>query len=277
MRVEATQSSYTGYHVTLDSKGHYVSTSPVSGSHDYTNALPSVQYRFGFNPNTDLRLAYGMGIARPNFSDLPPFVIQSDKKQTVDVGNPDLRPTRANNFDVLLEHFFEPLGVVQGGVFYKALKDPIYGGVETQVIGGIYDGFTQSQPINGPDAHVAGLELAWQQHLTFMPGLAGGLGVLANYSYTTSRATVPGRSDTPALLRQAPNNWNLVVTYNRGNLSARLGVTHNDASIFEYNYQDGADGGIHGPLGDVYLHTHTQVDAQATYFVRHGSRSWSRC
>ena len=270
VRVEATQSSYTGYHVTLDSKGHYVSTSPVSGSHDYTNALPSVQYRFGFNPNTDLRLAYGMGIARPNFSDLPPFVIQSDKKQTVDVGNPNLRPTRANNFDVLLEHFFEPLGVVQGGAFYKALKDPIYGGVETQVIGGIYDGFTQSQPINGPDAHVAGLELAWQQHLTFMPGLAGGLGVLANYSYTTSRATVPGRSDTPALLRQAPNNWNLGVTYDRGSLSARLGVTHNDASIFEYNYQDGADGGIHGPLGDVYLYAHTQVDAQATYFVRHG-------
>ena len=140
----------------------------------------------GFNPNTDLRLAYGMGIARPNFSDLPPFVIQSDKKQTVDVGNPNLRPTRANNFDVLLEHFFEPLGVVQGGAFYKALKDPIYGGVETQVIGGIYDGYTQSQPINGPDATSparTGLAAAPDLHAW----MAGGLGVLANYSYTTSK------------------------------------------------------------------------------------------
>jgi TonB-dependent receptor len=270
VRVEATHSDYTGYHVTLDSKGHYVSTSPVSGASNYTDALPSVQYKFGFDPNTDVRLVYGMGIARPNFGDLPPYVLESDKKKSISVGNPALLPTRANNFDVLVERFFEPLGVVQAGAFYKALKDPIYGGFQTKVAGGIYDGFTQSQPINGPSAHVGGLELAWQQHLTFLPGIAGGLGVLANYSYATSKATVPGRSDTPALLRQAPNNWNLGVTYDRRGLSARLGVTHNDASIFAYNYRDGADGGIKGPLGDQYLYPHTQIDAQGTYMVMPG-------
>ena len=47
-------------------------------------------------------------------------------------------------------------------------------------------------------------------------------------------------------------------------------MTHNDASIFEYNYQDGADGGIKGPLGDVYLYPHTQLDAQGTYAIAHG-------
>jgi len=270
VRVESTRSSYTGYHVTLDAEGHYVSTSPVSGSHDYTNVLPSVQYRFGIDPNTNLRLAYGMGIARPNFSDLPPFIVQSDRKKTVDVGNPDLQPTRANNFDAMVEHFFEPVGVVQFGAFYKDLKDPIYAGFETEVVGGLYDGYTQSQPINGPSAHVGGIELAWQQHLSFLPGVAAGFGVLANYSYTTSKAKVPGRSDEPALFRQAPNNWNLGVTYDHGELSARLGLSHNDASIFEYNYQDGADGGINGPLGDVYLYAHTQLDAQATYGMPRG-------
>ncbi len=43
VRLEATQSSYTGYHVTLDDNGNYVSTTPVTGSHDYTNVLPSIQ------------------------------------------------------------------------------------------------------------------------------------------------------------------------------------------------------------------------------------------
>lgn len=264
LRFEATSASYTGYHVTLDSKGHYVSTTPVSGDSSYTNAFPSVQYRFNFDPNTDVRFAYGMGISRPAFGDLPPFITENDKKKSVSVGNPGLQPTRANNFDVLVERFFEPLGVVQAGAFYKRLHDPIYS-VDSEVTGGIYDGFTQTQPINGPSAHVGGIELTWQQHLTMLPGFAAGFGVLANYSWTTSQATVPGRSDTPALLRQAPNNWNLGVTYDRGALSMRLGVSHNDASIFEYNYQDGADGGIKGPLGDVYLYPHTQVDAQATY------------
>ena len=264
LRVEGTHSSFTGYHVTLDAKGHYVSTEPVSGSHDYTNVFPSVQYKFSFNPNTDMRLAYGMGIARPAFGDLPPYIVENDKKHSVSVGNPELLPTRANNFDVLVERFFEPLGIVQAGAFYKDLHDPIYS-VDSIVSGGIYDGFTQTQPINGESAHVGGLELAWQQHLTFLHGWASGLGGVANYSYTSSSAIVPGRTDRPALLRQAPNNWNLGVTYDRGGLSMRLGVTHNDASIFEYNYQDGADGGIKGPLGDVYLYAHTQIDAQGTY------------
>src|SRR5262249_36957430 len=146
-------------HVTLDAKGHYVSTTPVSGSHDYANVFPSVQYKFSFDTNTDVRLVYGMGIARPNFGDLPPYIVENDKKRSVSIGNPELLPTHANNFDILFERFFEPLGVVQAGGFYKGLRDPIYS-VDTVVVGGIYDGYTQTQPINGQSAHVGGFELA---------------------------------------------------------------------------------------------------------------------
>jgi hypothetical protein len=44
--------------------------------------------------------------------------------------------------------------------------------------------------------------------------------VAANYSYTTSQVTFPadfsnGRSDHPTLQRQAPNNWNVGLTYDR--------------------------------------------------------------
>jgi TonB-dependent receptor len=266
VRIETTQSSYTGYHVTLDSRGHYLSTSPVSGDHTYTDALPSVQYRYAFDTNTNVRAVYGMGIAPPNFGDLPPYVLEQDRRKTVSVGNPALQPTRANNFDLLFERFLEPLGVVQAGVFYKALTDPIYR-VQSAVASGTFAGFTQTQPVNGPSAHVGGVEMTWQQHLSFLPGMLNGLGFMANYSYTSSKASVPGRTDSPALLRQAPNNWNLNVTYDRHALSARLGVTHNDANIYSYNYRTGADGGIAGPNGDVYLYAHTQVDAQASYSI----------
>jgi TonB-dependent receptor len=264
VRIESTQSSYTGYHVTLNGAGHYVSTEPVTGSSSYTNVLPSVQYRLAFDQNTNLRAAYGMGIARPNFGDLPPFMLEQDRRRTVSVGNPDLKPTRANNVDVLFERFLEPVGVVQAGVFYKWLTDPIYR-VQNTVATGTFAGFTQSQATNGPRATVGGVEMTWQQHLAFLPGVLSGLGLHVNYSYTTSKASVPGRTDSPALLRQAPNNWNVDATYDRGGLSARLGVTHNDANIYSYNFQPGADGGIAGPNGDQYLYAHTQVDAQASF------------
>ena len=50
-------------------------------------------------------------------------------------------------------------------------------------------------------------------------------------------------------------------------------MTHNDANIFAYNYQpalDGSNGPLHGPLGDVYLYPHTQVDAQMSYWIPNG-------
>jgi TonB-dependent receptor len=168
--------------------------------------------------------------------------------------------------DLLFERFLEPVGAIQVGVFYKWLADPIYR-VQTTVSGGTFAGFSQSQPANGANAKVGGVEMTWQQHLAFLPGALSGLGVRANYSYTTSDAAVPGRTDRPALLRQAPNNWNADATYDHGGFSARIGVTHNDANIYVYNYQPGADGGITGPNGDLYLYAHTQVDAQASYAV----------
>jgi hypothetical protein len=78
---------------------------------------------------------------------------------------------------------------------------------------------------------------------------------------------VPGRTDNPPLVRQAPNNWNVDATYDHRALSARIGVSHNDANIYFYNFQPGADLGLTGPNGDVYLYAHTQVDAQASVAV----------
>jgi TonB-dependent receptor len=268
VRVEVTRSSYTGNHVTLDHDGHYVSTQPLNDSSNYTNVLPSVQYRYAFTENTNLRAVYGMGIARPNFGDLPPYVLQQDRRNSISVGNPDLKPTRANNVDLLFERFYEPVGIVQIGYFYKWLTDPIYR-VQSTVTSGTYAGYAQTQPVNGPSATVGGIEMSWQQHLTFLPGALSGLGARANYSYTTSKATVPGRTDNPALLRQAPNNWNVDGTYDRGGFSARIGITHNDANIYAYSYSPGADLGLAGPNGDQYLYAHTQIDAQASYMIQH--------
>lgn len=49
-----------------------------------------------------------------------------------------------------------------------------------------------------------------------------------------------------------------------------MGLTHNDANIWSYGFQDGALGGIRGPNGDTYLYPHTQVDAQVSYWIPRG-------
>jgi TonB-dependent receptor len=165
-----------------------------------------------------------------------------------------------------LEHYLKPLGLIQGGFFYKALTNPIY--TFNVPFPNPTSPTKEALLVNGPSAHIAGFEAAWQQHLSFLPGLLNGMGVSANYSYTTSRAALPaisGRSDHPTLLRTAPNNWNFDVTYDKKGLSARMGLTHNDGYIWSYGSSNLKD-----PTGDVYLYPHTQVDAQVSYWIPRG-------
>ena len=285
VRFEGTDESYTANKLNLhtDSNGNTIwdSTVPSAGGGSYTNVMPSVQWQYLLTNNTNLRAMYGMGISRPNFADLVPSVQfnPNNSPPSVVLGNPALKPTRANNFDLLLEHFFQPLGILQAGFFYKELTNPIYNTTQSPK-SGPYAGFQVQQSINGPRSHINGFEAAWEQRLSFLPGPMRGLGVAANYSYTSSQVTFPdgfngGRTDHPALLRQAPNTWNVDATYDKARFSMRFGVSHNDANIYAYNYSpSGNDAdpiiGLAGPNGDIYLYAHTQVDIQGSYRMYKG-------
>jgi len=262
VRVESTGDDLRANNTTFDSAGNLTSVTPLITNHSYIDVFPSVQAQYRFSSDTVLRAGYGMGIARPNFQDIAPYLYfdQSASQPQTSKGNPDLKPTHAQNFDVSLEHYFGPVGLIQGGFFYKALTDPIYN-ITT-------NSGTVATLINGPSAHVTGVEMSWQQPLRFLPGLLNGLGVRANYGYTTSRATFPvdyGRTDHPTLVRTAPNNWNFDVTYDKKGFSARMGLTHNDAYVWSYGGDNSKT-----PGGDTYLYPHTQVDAQASYWIPRG-------
>jgi TonB-dependent receptor len=288
VRFEGTDESYTAYQVQRDAKKQWISTTPVTGGGNYVNVLPSVQAQYQLTPNTNLRATYGMGISRPNFSDLVPseLVSPNNSPPTVSLGNPLLKPTRANNFDLLIEHFFQPLGILQAGFFYKDLANPIYNTTrklaanDPQFPG--FGGYVLTQSVNGPNAHITGIEAAWEYRLSRLPGLLSGFGVAANYSYTTSQVSFApgfsgGRTDHPSLLRQAPNTYNFDLTYDKRRFSGRFGISHNDANIFAYNYSASPGVslsdpivGTKGPNGDLYLYAHTQFDVQGSYRLYKG-------
>ena len=271
VRVESTQDDLHAFLLNLNNGSFVPPPVPLATSSSYINAFPSVQAQYRFGSDTTLRLAYGIGIARPNFGDQAPFRSvdpNANPNVPVSAGNPNLKPTHAQNFDVLVEHYFKPLGVIQGGFFYKALTNPIYQSVLIPITSGQFAGKSESLPENGPNAHLAGIEMAWQQGLRFLPGALNGMGVQANYSYVSSQASFPvgfGRTDHPTLTRTAPNNWNFDVTYDKKGVSARMGLTHNDADLWSYGSSNAKD-----PSGDTYLYPHTQVDAQVSWWLPHG-------
>ncbi len=269
----------------FDSDNNFLGNTTMNGS--YLKVLPSASVRFDLGHDSDLRVVYSRALSRPDPQDIAQAlsVTLNQTPLQASFGNPNLKAETANNYDILLEHYLKPFGLIQGGFFYKQLYDPIV----TQSM--LQQNYTPvpgnshypvgtwlvSQPVNAGSGWLYGFELAYLQHFTSLPGMLSAMGLSANYSYTDSQASgLPGRSDTPRLVRQAPHTWNISPTFDRGRLSIRVGMTYNAASIFQYQYQDGTDGssptagGLHGPNGDTYLYPHFQIDAQGSFRLKYG-------
>jgi TonB-dependent receptor len=285
LRFEQTNVKTTGYQVTTNDDGSWGGTTPVNGTKSYLDVLPSVQARYPITNISDLRASYGRGIARPDPQDLIPYITldTSGKIPLEGIGNPNLISEHANSFDLLYEHYLTPLGLVQAGFFYKQLSDPLVVNQSMQTTGQ-FAGYRVTQPNNGGSAWVYGIEIGYQQRLSFLPGVMSGLGLSGNYTYSNSKATGvdPLRTDNPALLRQTPNTWNFGPSYDRGRVSVHMGLEYNGASIYSYQYEnislnkDGTTspapqvGGVKGPFGDNDLYPHLQVDAQISYRLPKG-------
>jgi TonB-dependent receptor len=305
----ATTKTYSGGSSPVDCPANTTPVAPAAGNcyvfagqqnnPGYIDLLPSVQLRYGLTQNSSLRAVYARGVARPDPYQLVPYVQEDTTAATANspaallIGNPSLRPEHANNYDLLYEDYLRPLGLIQAGFFFKQLNAPQ---VETIIPGGVqlsqfpagyfsptlqqtlsqYPGDSITQYINGQNAYIYGLELSFQQHFSYLPGVLKGLGLSANYSYTASREKgLPLRSDSPTTIDQAPNTWKVSPTYDTKRFSARVGLAYDEASLFSYSYisptyvasstVDPSRLGPTGPSGDVWTLTHFQVDAQVSY------------
>jgi TonB-dependent receptor len=224
LRGEFTKTNYNGNEVVFDENGDFQSTTRVEKEEDYSHLLPNIQLRYSFTPRSNLRLAYTGSLARPNFIDLVPFQLIFREDEEIERGNPTLKTTTSNNFDILAEHYMQGIGILSGGFFYKKLSDIIYPSVVEET-SGPYAGYEVYQPVNGNSANLYGVEVNWQQQFTFFPGFWSGFGIYANYTYTHSKADLTGRDDT-VLPGQAGNVSNFALAYEKYGFQARVSLAY---------------------------------------------------
>jgi TonB-dependent receptor len=296
LRIEATTTSNTGYEVVTNADGTYgcvgepapCGTIAKYGSGSYINPLPSVQLRYTIDKDSDIRAVYGRGISRPDPYQLVPYVVLTDGGATngssnlVQIGNPAIVAEHANDYDLLYEKYLPSVGMIEAGYFYKQITKPIYL-VDNYIpasgspYSALYAGDELQQEVNGDHAYVQGFEVAYQQHMTYLPGMLGGARIIANFAYTNSRNyNLADRTDTPPLVGQAPFSWNIGPAYANKRALVTMGISHNSANIYAYQYENGPTAGtpsfgpVNGPFGDTYFYSHTQIDAQASYYVFKG-------
>jgi TonB-dependent receptor len=203
----------------------------------YNSLLPMALARYAVNDFTNIRAAYTRTFIRPLFNDFTPgqSIDITGAVKTVTRGNPDIKPTYANNFDLTAEHFFGNIGLVSAGIFYKDLDNLIFSSRDNETIDG--ESYYVIQSRNISRASLLGFEAAANRRLDMLPGLLRGLGVEANYTFIRSDAEVPvyinGQSQTvkTSLPNQSEHLFNVILYYELNGLTVKLAGNYRGESL----------------------------------------------
>ncbi|WP_305982866.1 TonB-dependent receptor [Roseivirga thermotolerans] len=219
LRYEATSIDYTGNIFDVDNDV----VTGTSDDQNYGNFMPGLHLNYNFSAYSILRFAWTNTIARPNYFDLVPYAEFSPDDQELVRGNPTLKATTSMNFDLMFENYFENIGIISGGVFYKDVDHFIY----ERVIEGYNDPefgndleYTTFE--NGGTAEIYGVEVAVQRQLW------KGLGLYLNYTYTQSSTTgIQGREEEDIELPGTANNmFNASLSYETPKLVLRASLNY---------------------------------------------------
>ncbi len=138
-----------------------------------TDVNPSVQLRYGIADATVLKLAVSRKVNRPKFEETVAF--SKEKGDRFEVGNPDVEPAHAWNFDLELTYNTPDL-LLSVLAFHKEVRNVI-GLTDT---GTQKDGKDVFRIENVGDGWVRGIELEQRLHMAFFSGLLDGWVLWAN-------------------------------------------------------------------------------------------------
>ncbi len=242
-RVENTRASYGSFLTTTDAGGNDT-TVLATRKDDYTNVFPTVQVKYTFAPDLIGRAIYSTGIGRPGFRQVASAasVDFSGSPVLISRGNPNLKPTTGNMFDLSLEYYMGAGGILQVGLFDKEFDNYIVPRVQHGVTNDpLAPGqlATVTTFLNVSNARARGVEFAYHQKFTFLPAPFDGFGADANLTLVDSRileydaATSTTGTDQFGLLPgTSRTTWNLAGFYEDHGVELRLAAQYVSPSLF---------------------------------------------
>ena len=270
VRVEYTDAAYSAFDLVFDD-GDLVPEDVTrrKGDNDYTNYLPSLHAQYQLRDDLIIRGAWTNTLGRAAYESLVPlreFEIDPDGdggfEGSVVEGNPELDPIESMNFDVSVEWYLQPAGLVSIALFHKDIDNPIYTEVteieDEEFEGRFFSELSIERPRNAVDGKITGLELNLQQQLTTLPAPFDGLGAAFNYTWTDSEATVFGRTKKVPFFLQPDHVVNLALFYEKFGFEARV------AYAYRSDYLDEIAGDAEQ---DIYVDSRSQLDLKLAYAV----------
>jgi TonB-dependent receptor len=249
VRVETTDAlygAYSDFSTPIDPVTGANEFLPTSRSENYTNAFPTVQVRYQFTPEFLIRATYSTGIARPGFLQNTAAVASNHDTSDPQItqGNPNLKATTGNNFDLSLEYYLPKGGILQFGLFDKEFDNYIVTEqlrvLDTDPTSEFAGQIVKHNTfINRPGAYARGIEAAYHQQFSWLPGVWSGFGVDANVTVVQSHileydaATSGSGHDESGLLPGTSKlTSNLAGFYEAHGLQVRLAAEYVSKELF---------------------------------------------
>lgn len=146
--------------------------------------LPACNVTYTLSTRTNLRLAASRTVNRPEFRELSPFAFVEITGGRSVVGNPNLRRSVLDAFELRWETFPNPGEVIAASVFFKRITDPIERIVQPTTE-------LRSSWTNAKSADLKGLELEYRRSLAILHPSLKNLTLNLNYAFVDSEVTVP--------------------------------------------------------------------------------------
>jgi iron complex outermembrane receptor protein len=239
---------------------------PTEASGHYRDFFPSLHFKYQITKGLLARASYSTGIGRPNFGQIVPTTTINNDTLTITANNPDLKPQFSKNYDLTLEYYFQPAGLLSVAGFEKKITDFIFrqsGGVLApgNEFGEAYNGYTLTTDFNGGSARIRGLEFSYQQQFSNLPGFLKGFGAFANFTWLETKGDygTPGSTVTQHELPNfTPRGGNLGITYIAHGWTVRALANHTGERLLAYTVD---------PSQRQYLLAATPIDLNVSYAV----------
>jgi iron complex outermembrane recepter protein len=267
------------------------SITPVKGSHDYVDFVPSLNLNWDLDKGRYLRFSATRQLARQRMNDMragSTYGYNSQLATSTDPlrspwtgggGNPKLEPWRSNSFDVSYEQFFaDNMGYWSVAAFYKDLVSYTYNQRSVVSYAGLPTGLapgapgatpaitlgTRDIPQNGQGGSMRGVEFTLSLPGEKLSDALKGWGFVGSTSFFDSSIKPDLGNPATPIPGLSERVTSATLYYERAGFAARTSV--------RYRSDYRGDIATFGPRGEIFrnLQAETVIDAQVSYTFRDG-------
>jgi len=254
--VTADQSSDISYFSPPNAdQGIQQSVSIVTSGDKYTDVLPSLNLALELPNDMKLRFGAAITVARPRMDDLAGgagYTVIADSATPENAngqllywrrtggGNPELKPWKANTFDLSLEKYFGSQAYISGAIYYKKLTTYIFNSSVLESFEGVLlpgqnspndpvTGFEEADAnrlgvattkVNGSGGYIKGAELTFSMPLSIFSQTLDGFGFIVSGAVNDSSIDINGvETAVPGLSEEVVNT---TLYFEKGGFSARV-------------------------------------------------------